>query len=180
MADQSPPKTGSAKVSAKKPATITQRKKIKGITDTIIKYEAAGWSATHLASKAQMDIFATKGEGNKQRIHFVKVIDRDIMTEPSIEETNQYIQNAFSNMAEPIYAYVYYKNDKLEKILLDDVNTAKSVRLVAAKSPELGNNPAERTNEKADKPNEKTDKPKEKLADKPKEKTQQKKKIARD
>jgi hypothetical protein len=177
MADQ-PPKSTSTKVATKKPATKTesQRKKIRGIADTIIKYEAAGWSATHLASKAQMDIFATKGEGNKQRIHFVKVIDRDIMTEPSMEETNQYIQNAFSNMAEPIYAYVYYKNDKLDKILLDDVNTAKSVRLVATtvKDIDVGDKVAEK--KPAEKPKEKTDKP----VDKPKEKPQQKKKVARD
>jgi hypothetical protein len=177
MTDQSPTST---KIAAKKPTTKTeqQRKKIRGIADTIIKYEAAGWSATHLASKAQMDIFATKGEGNKQKIHFVKVIDRDIMTEPSVEETNQYIQNAFSNMAEPIYAYVYYKNDKLDKILLDDVNTAKSVRLIATKTPDIGDIVEKKPVEKqqVDKSKEKTDKP----TDKPKEKTQQKKKIARD
>ena len=118
--------------SADKPVEVT-RKKVRGVTDSIIKYESAGWSPTHLASKAQMDIFATKGEGNKQRIHFVKVIDKDLMPEPSIEETNQYIQNAFSNNAEPIYAYVYYKADKLDKILLEDVNTGKSVRLIAVK-----------------------------------------------
>ena len=112
------------------------RKKIRSITDTLLKYEGVGWSATHLASKAQMDIFATKGEGNKQRVHFVKVIDKDIMKEPSIEETNQYIQNAFSNNAEPIFAYVYYKENKLDKIILEDINSGKNLRLIADKKTE--------------------------------------------
>lgn len=115
----------------KKPTEIAKRR-TKAINDTRIKYEAAGWSATYLSGKAQMDIFATRGEGTKQKIHFIKVIDFDIMTEPSTEETNQYIQNAFSNNAEPIYAYVQYKGEKLDRIALQDINLNKAMRLVAA------------------------------------------------
>jgi hypothetical protein len=119
----------------------------RAIGDVAIKYEAAGWSATQFASRAQMDVLATKGADSKQRVHFVKVFHSAALTGqasagedstvvPSDEENNQYIQNAFSNNAEPIYAHVFYKADKLDKIALVNVNTKLAVRLVAAKKDE--------------------------------------------
>jgi uncharacterized protein with PhoU and TrkA domain len=119
----------------------------RAINDVAIKYEAAGWSATQFASRAQMDVLATKGVDSKQRVHFVKVFHsvaltgqasagEDSTVVPNDEENNQYIQNAFSNNAEPIYAYVFYKADKLDKITLVNVNTKLAVRLVAVKKDE--------------------------------------------
>lgn len=150
--------------SAKKPSEIARRR-TRAVNDTRIKYEAAGWTANHINGKAQMDIFAIKGEGNKQKVHFIKVIDLEIMSEPSTEETNQYIQNAFSNKAEPIYAYVQYKADKLDRIALQDINLNKGVRLVAAATK-----PSEEVKEVKEEP---------KKEDKPKS-TEKKRRIARD
>jgi hypothetical protein len=109
-----------------------------GITEVIAKYKESGWTATQIAK--QNNIIAVKGEGTKQKLHFVRVhvsyggVGVSKLSDKSSEENNTFIQNAFSNMATPVYAYVSYSDAyKLEKMFLEDINLNTPIRLVVAK-----------------------------------------------
>lgn len=69
------------------------------VASTIARYAAEGWSTLVVPTATLMDFIAVRGE----RMHFVKVIAADA-AEPSVGWRNQYIQNAMSNSAEPIFA----------------------------------------------------------------------------
>ena len=112
-------------------------KKPSGIPSTIDKYRAAGWS-TQSFSRATLHFIATKGEGSKQKVHFVRVFESHTgiksPEDRSREENNTFIQNAFSNNATPVYAFAHYSESKdmFDKISLIDINSGSSLRLVAA------------------------------------------------
>ncbi len=126
--------------SADKVTTNTKPKKVvlpNGVADVAAKYKSAGWTATQLSNKGIVDIFATKGGGAKQRIHFIRVFPAHSgitgASDKSDEENNTYIQNAFSNSATPVYAFVSYKDKTgaLDKISLNDINLNKGIRLIS-------------------------------------------------
>ncbi len=65
--------------------------------EIVARYETEGWRTLVTPANAQMDFIAVRGD----RMHFVKAIGE---TPPSDGIRNQYIQNAMSNAAEPVFA----------------------------------------------------------------------------
>lgn len=66
------------------------------IASTVAKYSAEGWN-TLIVPAPLIDFIAVRAD----RMHFVKIVIGD---QPSVGWRNQYIQNALSNNAEPVYA----------------------------------------------------------------------------
>jgi hypothetical protein len=104
-----------------------------GVEITIAKYQGSGWTAIRLGNRK--DIFAVKGEGLQQKVHYIRVFTTNTneITPLSSEENNIYIQNAFSNMAVPVYSNVYYKDLVCAKVILTDINLNKNLRILAEK-----------------------------------------------
>lgn len=69
------------------------------VTNIMARYTAEGWNTIIVPTAALMDFIAVRGD----RMHFVKVFAADA-PEPSVGWRNQYIQNAMSNSAEPVFA----------------------------------------------------------------------------
>ena len=74
------------------------------------KYRLEGWEVIMAPATAPMDIICVRGT----RFHFVKVLGG---AEPLYGERNQFIQNAMSNTAEPVFATV-----EGEKMTLKNIN----------------------------------------------------------
>lgn len=68
------------------------------VASTATKYSGEGWQTLTMPNCARMDIVAVRGD----RIHFIKVVTEE--NKPSDGWRNQFIQNALSNAAEPIFA----------------------------------------------------------------------------
>lgn len=69
------------------------------IGSIVARYTSEGWEALIVPAVALMDFIAVRGD----RMHFVKVFAPDA-PEPSVGWRNQYIQNAMSNSAEPVFS----------------------------------------------------------------------------
>ncbi len=96
------------------------------VADVISKYTACGW-ATIVPRGSMNDLIAQKDK----KLHFVQVVTADTQDNPRFQgiAKNTFIQNAFSNAAQPVYATVAYAarpsaDNKaiLKSITLEDVN----------------------------------------------------------
>lgn len=83
------------------------------------KYRLEGWEVLMAPPTAPMDLICVRSS----RFHFVKVLGG---AEPSDGERNQFIQNAMSNRAEPIFATV-----EGEKMDLKNINEGTRVQIKA-------------------------------------------------
>lgn len=91
------------------------------------KYAKKGWQVMSF-SVGYNDLIA-KSAPNKQghsRVHFIQVMTPETENDARYgrEARGQFVQNAFSNNAEPVYALV-----KKQKVSLTNVNLEKRVRL---------------------------------------------------
>lgn len=108
--------------------------KSNGIQDVINKYQECGFVANQKGTSNE--IIAIKGVKTQQKLHFIRVFPSHDGTgilsssDKSVEENNTFIQNAFSNSAVPVYAYVSYTDNVLNRILLEDINLKQAIRLV--------------------------------------------------
>lgn len=97
------------------------------IGDVIAKYVEFGWQAIR-APGGINDILAQKNK----RFHFVQVVTKETIDDPKFHglPKNDFVQNAFSNGATPIFAHVISKPCKgpdgtrvfKSKITFEDVN----------------------------------------------------------
>lgn len=79
------------------------------------KYRLEGWEVIMAPATAPMDLICVRAT----RFHFVKVLGG---AEPTDGERNQFIQNAMSNTAEPVFATV-----EGEKMTLKNINEGTRV-----------------------------------------------------
>jgi hypothetical protein len=94
------------------------------VDEAINKYRTAGWYVIRL-SHAVNDFIANRDD----KIHFVKVYGESELDSPSFHgiARNNFVQNAMSNGARPIFASV--KKVKKWKVELTDKNENCSVKL---------------------------------------------------
>jgi hypothetical protein len=98
------------------------------ITAVVAKYTEFGWQAIRAPRGGMNDIVASKGT----RFHFVQIVTKETLEDPKFHGNpkNNFIQNAFSNGAAPIYAHVVKSSCKnvdgtrgqRVKITFEDVN----------------------------------------------------------
>lgn len=111
------------------------------VTAVVEKYRAKGWNAFSTAPrKGTVDIVAKRDEvkdgkvvAGKSKYHFVQVMTDDNINDARFngEPKNAFIQNAFSNEAAPIVAYVTRVNHRAAdgtkttevKVTFKDVNS---------------------------------------------------------
>ena len=128
--------TATAETKATKPRGA---KKPSGVPEVAGKYKLAGWAVQVLTNRGAVDIIASRGEKSRQKVHFVRVFESHTgVLKPenkSNEENNNYIQNAFSNMAIPVYAFANYNENKavFDRISLMDINSNMNLRLILEK-----------------------------------------------
>lgn len=95
-------------------------------------YEGAGWAVQMSAPRAPTHFTATRGG----HWHHVKVVDaakeKSGGADPSDVAKSDFVQNALSNKARPVYAVVTETPAGGSKISYKDVNTNGSVRISAA------------------------------------------------
>ncbi len=107
------------------------------INDVINKYTAYGWTVIRPSGTALNDLIAQKNK----RLHFVQVVTDETSAKHSGIAKNTFIQNAFSNSAQPIHAYVTYSSRLDEDgrpvrtdIVFEDVNQNTRVIIGAKKT----------------------------------------------
>jgi hypothetical protein len=98
------------------------------IAAVVAKYTEFGWQAIRAPRGGMNDIVASKGT----RFHFVQIVTKETLEDPKFHgmPKNNFIQNAFSNGAAPIYAHVVKSSCKNAdgtrgqriKITFEDVN----------------------------------------------------------
>ncbi len=93
---------------------------------TIAKYTAAGWIAFPGGGGIN-DVIAYRG-GPNPRLHFVQIVTDKALPRYNGLAKNTFIQNAFSNMAVPVYATVGPKD-----VSFENVNENKKIIVSAAK-----------------------------------------------
>ncbi len=95
-------------------------------------YTGAGWAVQMSAPRAPMHFTATRGD----HWHHIKVVDaakeKAGGADPSDVPKSDFVQNALSNKARPVYAVVTETTAGGFKISYKDVNTNGSVRIAAA------------------------------------------------
>ncbi len=105
--------------------------------DVINKYIAYGWTVIKPPSGSMNDLITQKGK----KLHFVQVIvDANSVRHQGMAK-NSFIQNAFSNSAQPIYAHAIYSNKVGEdnkpihtNVIFEDVNQNTRVIIGAKKA----------------------------------------------
>ena len=101
--------------------STTPHPSVKGFV--LAKYRLEGWEVVCPPAVAPMDLICVRDS----KFHFVKLI---VDKEPTDGEKNNFIQNALSNCAIPIYATV-----DGEKLSLKDINEAKKVVIARRGAP---------------------------------------------
>jgi NACalpha-BTF3-like transcription factor len=130
------------KPTVKKDAEQKQRAKVAtqdGVDLVMQRYLSGGWSVISGLGAAQL--YASRGIGSKKKVHFIRVFSSHTgitdTSKLSDEENNSYIQNAFSNMAVPVYAFVSYKEKNgsfvATRVVLEDINLRCPIRLIMQK-----------------------------------------------
>lgn len=121
-------------------ATIEQPKqevkrpeKFDPVVAVMNKYTDAGWQVVRMPKNSISDILAQKNK----KLHFIQVVPEDKIDDNKYHglSKNSFIQNAFSNSAAPIYAYVNVRQRKgadgmmmqCVKIVLEDINSLNRV-----------------------------------------------------
>lgn len=132
VAAKSPAKAP-AKSATKPPKKSAKKRPVSPLDATIAKYSDHGWTIIVAPKGGLNDLIASKGE----RLHHIQVVTVDTIDEPQHhgEPKNNFIQNAFSNNAVPVFAHVVKsmkKDDdgtKFEhfKVTFEDVNTRNRV-----------------------------------------------------
>jgi hypothetical protein len=128
---------------AKKP-TASRLIAMKPTAAVIAKYTESGWTAS-LAPKGSInDVIAQKNG----KYHFIQVITggppEDSAPKTDDLAKNTFIQNAFSNGAIPVHAYVTSAGTTL-KISLQDVNTCTRLIVGRATPKAPGDEPSKAT-----------------------------------
>ncbi len=110
---------------------------ISPVNDVINKYTAYGWTVIRPSGTALNDLIAQKNK----RLHFIQVVTDEASARHSGLAKNTFIQNAFSNSAQPIYAHVTYSSKLNEDnhpvrtdIVFEDVNQNTRVIIGAKKT----------------------------------------------
>ena len=95
------------------------------------KYRSEGWDVMQMPADTINDFIARR----RDRYHFVQVIPRGKEKDPKYEgiPLNSFVQNAFSNGAEPIHAHCHITRTENVKISFTDVNT--NCRVIINKKP---------------------------------------------
>jgi hypothetical protein len=123
--------TAKQEVKARKPRNAEAMEHIGAVVG---KYEAKGWK-TLLTMSGATDIIAQSE--NRSRLHFIQVVrhGHEGGAKYGGESKNTFVQNAFSNGATPVHAFVEIARSKMDdaskkpeaKITLRDVNLDKKV-----------------------------------------------------
>jgi len=108
------------------------------ITEEVIgAYKTAGWEVQTAPRRAPMTFTAKRGE----HYHHVKVVDaakeKNGGADPSDVAKSDFVQNAISNVARPVYATYNETSAGKIKINFKDVNTGGAVRIATAKKKEV-------------------------------------------
>jgi hypothetical protein len=105
----------------KKPA---RPKKVSPVDIAIAKYQENGWNVIKPPKGAVNDFLASRNG----RFHFVNAITTETADEPKFhgEAKNNFVQNAFSNGATPVFAHVQITKSG-PKVTYEDVNTGNRV-----------------------------------------------------
>lgn len=105
------------------------------------KYENAGWQTIGAPNIVINDIIAKKND----KFHFVKILT-DEQSDKNLAEIqkNDFIQNAFSNGATPVYAHV--KSTKTNKIKMSFENINTNNRIIIRTSPQQRAQPEQTIN----------------------------------
>lgn len=103
-------------------APAPRAKKINPVDCVIEKYTENGWDAIRCPKGSLNDIIATRNG----RFQYVQVVACD---DPKFhgEFKNNFVQNAFSNSATPVFAHVVSGAKGTVKITFEDVNTNNRV-----------------------------------------------------
>lgn len=105
---------------------IVQKKPQTPVEAVIDKYRSNGWVVISVQGVGLNDIIAQKQSGTN-RLHFIQVVTDDQAAKHNGNAKNDFIQNAFSNQAVPVYAYVEQTKDKSPIITFEDVNLCSRV-----------------------------------------------------
>jgi hypothetical protein len=108
-----------AKATPPEPAKPVRTKKETPLDIAAAKYIESGWSIIKPPKGAVNDFMASRGT----RLHFVQVVTKTTIEEAKFhgEAKNNFVQNAFSNGAVPIFAHVV--EGSRPKVTFEDVNT---------------------------------------------------------
>ena len=100
------------------PAPVRTKKQTP-IDIAIAKYQDCDWKVIKPAKGGLNDFIASRGN----RIHFVQVVTKATIDDAKYhgEAKNNFVQNAFSNSAIPIFAHVV--EGSKPKVTFEDVNT---------------------------------------------------------
>jgi hypothetical protein len=108
----------------------TPREKLDIIKYVASKYISGGWTIIYPQKGAINDLLVQKGA----RVQFVQVVTDELLegARHSDVAKNTFIQNAFSNAADPIYATVSVSKAGVPSVRFENVNT--NTRVVIAKA----------------------------------------------
>lgn len=114
---------------AEKVEKPVRAKKVTSLDIAIAKYQDNGWKVIKPAKGGLNDFIASRGT----RIHFVQVVTKSTIGDAKYhgEAKNNFVQNAFSNSAIPIFAHVV--EGAKPKVTFEDVNTGNRA-IVSARS----------------------------------------------
>lgn len=105
------------------------------VQEVINKYNKSGWVAMRAPEGTLNDVLARKDK----RFHFVQVLTKDNAADPKFTglQRNNFVQNAFSNGADPVYAFLTVKSTRqgtAAKITFENVNLNRTV-IIGGKRP---------------------------------------------
>jgi hypothetical protein len=100
-------------------------------------YFVGGWTVISVPAGSLVDLIAAKGS----RMHFIRVITPDEILYSTGLAKNEYIQNAFSNSATPVFAMVGAGTPTKYKYLNPNTNTRVTIQDKSARKPPVNNNP---------------------------------------
>jgi hypothetical protein len=117
--------------SSKQEKTPSSKPIFKSPLDAVIaKYTEYNWTVIKSPKNGLTDLVVSKGE----RFHHVQIVTPETIDEQRYhgEAKTNFIQNAFSNQATPVFAHVVSSNlkgttDKKYKVTFEDVNTNNRV-----------------------------------------------------
>lgn len=121
VTEQPAPAIEQPAVATEQPAAVAPQrtKKLTPIDHAIAKYTENGWGIIRPPKGGLNDFIASRN----QRVHFVQVVTKATITDAKYhgEAKNNFVQNAFSNSATPIFAHVV--EGPKPKVTFEDVNT---------------------------------------------------------
>ncbi len=127
-----------------KPEVVKQKPQTP-VECVIDKYRTHGWIVMFVNGSGINDIIAQKTTDQKTKLHFIQVVTDEDAAKHNGNAKNDFIQNAFSNQAVPVYAYIDYPSkDKSNPVItFEDVNIGARVIIGHnVKKPDVGSKPA--------------------------------------